>query len=72
MRVDYWEWQTMDDRDDEKYGDLGNFMEIFLTIQILLDILHVNLVWSILKKNKILHLEHSQSSYEILIFQHFF
>jgi hypothetical protein len=47
-------------------------MEIFLTIQILLDILHVNLVWSILKKNKILHLEHSQSSYEILIFQHFF
>lgn len=27
MKVDLLEWQTMDHRDDEKCGDLDNFME---------------------------------------------
>jgi hypothetical protein len=45
----------MDHKDDEKCGDLDNFME-FINHSILLDILHVNLVWSIFEKNKILHI----------------
>ncbi len=45
------EWQTMDHRDDEKCGDLDNFMEI-INHSILLDILHVKLVWSIFEKTK--------------------